>query len=410
MTSATVAYRKDLAARGSAFGPRDGDWIIVASLANHAAEYKASSADDCAEALHAAWSSAIETATSSLGAPELDRRATLEWGCAWSDADPLTLISIAMADAGAKALPMLLLDSILRVRRDTRDIAYGRALAERARMAFFAGEPELAEDLYRQVDRLGLELSSVELRARAAGGFGSLAQHRGNHPEMLRNATHSFELAEQTQIPRVRWNARYAITMSCAVFRRYDEALVHGWELFNLACGDERGEGLALNALGQLLFEMGDVEAARSAFAAVVSRKLPEKSLLTALGSLAQVSALLPDQSAAVTWAVAEVERFRHKGESPWSFASALLDCVEGLRDTGDVDRARVLRQEVLAISRAHKLHALEYRAESLRLEDTTRVPERVVVAPRGTEIVRSVRELAPQRLPRHVRLATAGA
>ncbi len=400
MTSATAAYRKDLAANGSPFGAHDGEWIAVASLVSTAALGDS-------ESDRAAWDAAIETATTALGARELDRLSSREWGTGWSSFDSLTLMAIAMHEAGARHLSTVVLDSLLRVRRNERDLAYGRALAQRARVAYLAGEQEVAEDFYRQVESIGTRVKSVELRARAANGFVGLAQVRGNHPAMLEVAQRGLSLAEQTGIPRLRWNARYSIMMSTALFRRFDEALEHGWELFNLVRGDVVGEALALQSLGQLLVDMGDVDSARFAFEAVVSRALPPHVLLSALGSLANASAASPSHRTTLDWAVTEVEAFRDAAAPPWAYAAALLDSAIALRDVGQISRASKLRDEVLAVTRTHGFHSLQYRAENLELDTVTSRPERAAVAAAATEIVRSVRRLAPRRLPRHVRMAT---
>ena len=409
MTSATTAYRKDLAGHGQPFGERDGDWIMVASLVATAADRSASPVFDGADGDDDAWRTAIDLATQVLGVSELDGLASREWGTSWSGFDPLTLLSIAMFEAGARDLSRVILDSLLRIRRGAPDLAYGRALAQLARVVYLAGEHEVAEDFYRQLDSQGGKLHSVELRARAVNGFLGLAQVRGNHPEMLQCAIRGLALAEQTGISRVRWNARYGIMLSTAVFRRFDEALGHGWELFRLVEGDTIGEGLALHALGQLLYEMGDIDAARAAFAAAVNRPLPLHMLLGALGSLATTAAFSPTHRPTLNWAVREVVSFRGRVESPWAYASALLDCAVALRDAGDTVQARDLRDEVLAISRTHRFNELHYRAESIETGAVSSVPERAVVTPAASEIVRSVRRLAPRRLPRHVRTIAAG-
>ena len=410
MTSATTAYRKDLAGHGQPFGERDGDWIMVASLVATAADPASSPVVDGADGDDVAWRTAIETATQALGVSELDRLATREWGASWSGFDPLTLLSIAMFEAGARDLSGVVLDSVLRVRRGAPDLAFGRALAQRARVAYFADEREVAEDFYHQVDSIGRKLRSIELRARAANGFVGLAQMRGNHPELLKAAERSLRLAEQTGVPRIRWSARYSVMMGTALFRRFDEALFHGWELFNLVKGDMVGEALALQALGQLLFEMGDVDSARSAFAAVINRRLPLHVLLAALGSLATTTAFSEADRPTLEWAVQEVVSLRDRAKATvkWAYASALLDCAVALRDAGDSVRARELRDEALAISRVHRLNALLYRAECLELDLVSPAPVSAKIESPTTEIVRSVRGLAPRRLPRHVRMVAA--
>src|SRR3569833_2259652 len=115
MMSAPAAYRKDLAANGQPFGERDGDWITIASLASSAALGE--------EGSETAWAGAIDTAVQVFGAAELDRLAQYEWGTAWSDFDPLTLASIAMHEANARATSTVILDSVLRVRNGMQDLA-----------------------------------------------------------------------------------------------------------------------------------------------------------------------------------------------------------------------------------------------------------------------------------------------
>jgi tetratricopeptide (TPR) repeat protein len=409
MTSAATAYRTDLAGHGLPFGERDGDWITVASLVTSAADRADSDDPDERDAKNRAWNAAIETAIAAMGVEQLDRLAVREWADSWSGFDPLTLIAIAMDDAGARDLSRVVLDAVLRIRRGTPDLAYGRAMAQRARAAYYVGEQEVAADFYRQVETMGRRLRSVELRARAASGFVGFAQLRGNHPELLKAAQRSLRLAEQTAAPRIRWNARYAIMLSTALFRRFDEAMFHGWELFNLVRGDAVGEALALQALGQLLFEMGDIDSARAAFAAVVNRPLPARIMLATLGSLATVASLSPTHRSTLNWAVQEVLSLRGRQTVPWSYAAALLDCAVALRDVGDVARASELRDEAVMISRTHRFNALLYRGEAIQLDVVSAAPERAPVASATTEIVRSVRRLAPRRLPRHVRMIAAG-
>lgn len=401
MISATAAYRKDLAANGKPFGGHDGAWLTVASLVEAAALGIDESATE-------SWEGAIGAAVDALGAAELDRLSSREWGASWSSFDPLTLLAIAMHDAGARALSVITLDALLRVRSGQRDVAYGRALAQRARAAYLTGEHEVASDLYGQVDAIGRRMKSVELRARAACGLVGLAQVRGNHPEMFAQAQRALELAERTTIPRLRWSARYSMMLGSALFRRYDEALDHGWQLFELVKGDQSGEALALHSLGQMLFEMGDTEGARAAFAAVVSRPLSADMLLAALGSLALTVAVSETDRKTFEWAVSEIQSFRESTASQWSYASALLDCTIALRDAGRIDEAREMHRELLTLSRTHGFHALAYRAESIALDAAPSRPERTFAGTSTREIIRSVRELAPRRLPRHVRLVAA--
>ena len=394
MASATTAYRTDLAAHGQPFTARDGDWIVVASLVEQGQ-------------VESAWRHAAET----LGDAELDRLARREWNDAWHDADAIVLLAATLHDQGARRLAGALLDALLRLSRGNEDLRFGRMLAQRARTAYQSGELEVAEDQYGQVDRLGRRLESPELRARAALGLLAVAHHRGNYPEHARQAKRAARFAEQAAFPRLQRQAYFALTLGASVAGDFDAALRHGWKLFELSQHDTVDRLSALQALGQVMLDMGDHRSARAAFAAVLSQPNPPKLLLATLGSFAVTAAYgdegKPDYTA-LEWAVAEVVRLRDWVAPRFSYASSLLDCAIALRDAGRIDDARRVRDELLEIARTRGYHELAYRAESLDLAH----PPAALSPPAGTRspkiarIVTSVRRLEPPQLPEHVLLA----
>jgi tetratricopeptide (TPR) repeat protein len=396
MTSATAAYRKDLAANGRPFGVGDGDWIMVGSLVERAAELGI----DEAESL---LTQAADTAATTLGAEQI-AFAAREWGTAPSGWDPITLLAIVEFNAGARHSSAALLDAVLVHLRRCSNVALGRALAQRARVAFWFGEHELAEDLYGQVERLGRVLQSAELQARAVAGEGGLRQVAGNFPAYRASAQKYLAFANESGITTLIRNAHYSGMMSSAMFKLFDEALRHGWELYRLSAGNAVDEAFALQALGQLFLDMGDPASARAAHAAVTRIEAPPRLMLSALGGLAVAAAATGDGDV-VDWAVGEIERFRDRDVPPFSMATALLDAAIAQRDLGRSDAARRYRDEAINLAELHRYNQISYRADTMSVEAPP-ATESARVGSTGEDIVRSVRRLEPSRLPEHVRVA----
>lgn len=398
MASATTAYRNDLAAHGQPFGAHDGDWLVVASLAEQ-------------RQLESAWQHAAET----LGGAELERLARREWNDAWCDADALILLAAKLHDQGAYRLAAALLDATLGLIPSDEALRFGRTLAQRARTAYQSGELEVAEDQYRQVDRIGRQAESAELRARAALGLLAVAHHRGNYPEHDRQAKRAARFAEQAAFPRLQRQAYFALTLGASVGKDFDAALRHGWKLFELSQHDAGDRASALKALGQVMLDAGDYRSARAAFAAVLSQPSAPKLLLATLGSFAVTAAHGDDGQpdfVALDWAVAEVLRLRDWVAPRFSLASSLLDCATALRDAGRFDDARRTRDEALALARAHGYHELAHHAESLALAPPTAPAAQASsrASAKSARIVTYVRRLEPAQLPEHVLLtATPG-
>ena len=403
---ATAAYRTDLAAHGRPFGANDGEWITVAILAEQAAYGAADPATRLA--------SAAAEAARALGDAQLARLAWDEWEGKPEPLDAITLLTVVMQEAGARALAGAILDSALAVVRDRADRVAARMIAQRARIAYVSAELEAAQDLYRQVDAIGTALGDAGLRARAALGLGAVAHVRGNYPEQDTFARQAVRLATEAGLGRLQRRAHYALMLSASVGGRFDEALQHGWAMFELSTDEGRDRATALQSIGQLLLERGDRVTARAAFAAVLAEPHSARVILAALGGFALTSALDASQRADLEWAVREVERFRDSAAPPYSYATALLECATALRDAGRPRDAERLRVELVSIARAHGFNELAYRGEDLRAEPARTAgvepsaEDASRASPRSAEIIASVRELAPARLPAHVRLAAA--
>jgi len=400
MPSTTAAYRKDLAAHGRLFSDHDGEWIVAGTLAERAA---AAHGEDVDRFLL----EAVRVASTALGEAELVRLSAWEWGTGYSGLDPIALLAVAEFSAGAKHLTAALLDAALVPLRHDETLLFGRLLAYRARAAYQLGEFDVARDFYGRVERLGKKLSSAELQVRALSGEAALLQVAGNLPAHRAVAQRRYALVQQTSIPSLHRDAHYGMMMSAALFKQFDEALRHGWEFVRVAQVSALERAAALQSLGQLLLDMGDHVSARAAFAAVTQYEAYPETLLSSLGGLAIAAAVTKDE-VMVDWCVREILTFRGRTVRLSNFALALLESAIALRDVGRFEEAQHFRTEAMEIANERGFHEIAYRAESLSVELTPAAAPALVDG-MTRDILESVRQLEPKRLPHHVRVAHAG-
>jgi tetratricopeptide (TPR) repeat protein len=396
MPSATAAYRKDLQAHTRPFGDHDAEWIAVASLLEHAT---GATPDDRRHLV----GEAARVAAEALGPDELTRLARREWGAEPSAViDPITLLAVIETEVGAKALAGTTLDHALQCMDGVFELPAGRLLAQRARVAYLSSELDAAQEWYDAVLKLGLQLDSAELQTRAALGEVSLLHMRGNHPKYQQRAREAVTLARRAGIPRYVGQAHYAVMMAGAFFKQFDEALEHGWEFLRLAGSSSSERAFALQSVGQLLFDMGDIRSARTAFAAVVGLDARPHIHLAALGGLA-MSAATSGDAATMEWAIAEILRLRDSVAPRYAVTMALVEAAIALRDIGRVDDAARMRDEALSLAVAHRFNELSHRAETLELTPMPAPPSPAIT---HSGLVESLRGLEPVRLPRHVAVA----
>ena len=91
-------------------------------------------------------------------------------------------VADAAEQRGALWIAYAMLAALERAGDAMPPLELGRVLAQRARVARKADSSDIAEALYKRVDALGRREKAAELSARAAIGFGVLAQFRGNLP------------------------------------------------------------------------------------------------------------------------------------------------------------------------------------------------------------------------------------
>jgi tetratricopeptide (TPR) repeat protein len=399
--SSTAAYRADLAGRDDAFGPHDSAWVAVASLLEHAALLPE---PDRSRLLV----DAIEFSREIVGDEDIGRLGQREWQYRDRTAvEAVMLLADNVHRAGALNLAGIMLDALLVADVSLNAVQRGRIISERARLLRKMGLLEEAAEHDREVGRLGREAKSVELRIRESLGLATLAQLRGNYPEMYRYSQRAVRMATRAGMRKMERDSRIALMIALGNARRFDEALINGWKVYRESVGHSMDEAEVLQNIGQLLFDAGHFAEARAGFAAVVSRQLPLHVMLPALGGLALASAVT-GQPETVEWAASEIERL---AASPprYSIASALLEAAIGLHRIGKTETAERHRVAAVQIGRKHSFHEIVFRAEALEpvpSAESRSAP--FVLTKAAATVANEVAWLEPKRLPEHVALAVA--
>ncbi|HSQ31287.1 MAG TPA: hypothetical protein VLN49_15610 [Gemmatimonadaceae bacterium] len=396
---ASAAYRADVRAGPARAGEPATAWLTVASLVEHAALIQ----DPERSAL---LGRAADIARAQIGDAALTRLAASEWGeDERAASDAIVLLTDTMQAADMLHLAGATLDALLAANESAPPLQQGRILAKRARVAWKLGSLDEAEARYRTVERIGRRETNAELEARAAIGFVALAQLRGNYPEVRKHARRAVRLAEQTGIRSLIRNAHSGMLIGAAVARSLDEALVHGWAVYRASAGDPVQEAEVLQNLGQALLDAGRTQVARAVFSNVVSRAVPPRIMLPALGGLALSSADAEHRDS-VRWAARQVRSFDERPVPRHALASALVECAIALARIGDGRESERFRSDGLRLARAHGFHEVVFRAEDLEASVSKERDAPPALRKRAADVVRELAWMEPDRLPEHVTLA----
>ena len=402
----TSSYRADLSQRAEPFGPDDGAWVTVANLLEQACAL----ADDADG--RPLVEAAIATARESVGDDAVERLASHEWGgVERAPSEAVVLLADRAFEAGALRLARSILDALLGADRALTAVQRGRVLARRARADGRLGLLSEAADQYRDVERLGAEIGSAELEARAWIGRGALAQMRGNYPEQMRWSRRAARAADRAGLAYLSRLAHNGLMITAGAQHRFDEALRHAAIVYRASLGDPLLEGETLQNIGQIWLEAGHARPAAETFAGVLRRPVSIRIVLPALGGLAVASAALGD-APATEWADRELRRLHEAVVvPPYAYASAALECAAALATLGRSAAAEQTLATAESIARAHGFFEVIVKADAIRAA-TARAP---FPAPRRLGAVAS--RLASQigaeaadgeRLPEHVMLAAA--
>lgn len=403
VTIAGIAYRKDVALQGRAFGVRDGAWLVVATALEHAAD----ASPGVQKKLIAA---AAKEARRALGAARLRRMAAFHWnGSTESPFDVILLLGYTVEDADALWLADSIAANALRVESQMPPLQFGRFLAFDLRLAGKLGQLDASHELQRRLARLGRKLKNFELQARAANAFAGDAARRGNMPLAAKYLRQALRLAEQSGIRWLQHRAHLGLVSSAARRKDFGTAVGEAWKMMELSEDDPIMHASDMQTLGELLLHMGEADAARTILTHVVRQTLPGRILLPALGGLVLASARTAD-TAGVDWVLTQVQRLSGAIATRYLYAQLVLECAEALAIVRRAE-AEEWRIRALHLARLHRFHEFAFRAEAI---DTTRPTIRQPASASYTapvnRILRSVRSMEAAALPARVALAPASA
>lgn len=313
-------------------------------------------------------------------------------------------VAAAAEQRGALWLAYAMLATLERLGEMMPQVELGRLLAQRARVARKADSAEVADALYKRVDALGRSANAPELNARAAIGFGVLAQFRGNLPLAARHFAKAVRIAAptgDTDLLRLAQHGRMVIAAKRGAF---GDALSFGWDAFAAAAGNREQEADMLLTLAQVAFDTGHPAPALHGFSAALARRPGPRLLLPALGGAARAAAAL-NRTEVVLWCGARIEEMAHEGSFAYPIASALLDVALATATAQPAVAERYVRR-ALHLAEEFHFHELEHHLVALqtRLDDRTAsealgVSSSLSVGARGDEVLRKIEQLEAELL-----------
>ena len=325
------------------------------------------------------------------------------------DFSSLATLTRRVADAaerrGALWLAYAMLATLERAGDVLSPLDEGRLLAQRARVARKADSSEVAITLYRRVDALGRRANAPELNARAAIGFGVLAEQRGNLPSSARHFDKAARIAARVGDAELRRVAQHGRMVIAAKRGAFADALAYGWDAFAAAAGNREQEADMLLNLAQIALDTGHPAPALHGFSAALARRPSTRLLLPALGGAARAAAAL-NRMDVVLWCSARLDEITHDGSFAYPIASALLDLalatatVQPELAERHLRRARQLTEEFHFHELEHHLALLQTRLED-RAEPAVAVglPSTQSVGSQGDEILRQIEQLEGELL-----------
>jgi tetratricopeptide (TPR) repeat protein len=281
---------------------------------------------------------------------------------------------LAMEEAAFFRLAHSVLASVSVLLPDTEQLELGRVVALRARIARHLGAIDAASVWYEEVERMGAERTLPELLARAQGGFGILAQLRGDFPSARKHFNRVLAIAEAAQDTRL--VAHGGLMVAAVSARDYDDAAQHAWAAYQEAGSAIEQTDMLIN-LAQLLLDAGHPAAALRGFAAAIAREPQPRSALPALGgaALAAVADSAGQDDRARARARSVVRTVNQRIDAlvvalgdgaalPFPSASALVEVSEALAAVGDAAASGRAAWRARILSVRFKFHQLAHRLD----------------------------------------------
>lgn len=267
-----------------------------------------------------------------------------------------------------------------------------RVEAQLARIAWKLGSMEEAETRYEEVAAEGRRLGSAELRTRYYVGLSVMAQLRGDFDAMRRAATRAVHVGREAGCETLTGIAHHALLVEAAKDRRWSEATLHAWAAYEAVQGTASLEAERLNAMAQLMFEMGRPADALAGFRAALSRGAPMRVVIPALGGVAMASGLLGDGD--------EVRRMEEKVRDlreyslPFPVSDALADVATGYHALGAAADAERLATDARRLAARHGYASVLTRLHAITATPAA-APQPMPLTRRAEAVVLAMRRLA---------------
>jgi len=300
---------------------------------------------------------------------------------------------------GALWLATSMLSTLERIEDELPSLEVGRIVAQRARTARKANATEVAESLYKRVEKLGRVTAEPELIFRAAMGFGVLAQFRGNLPLAARHFKKASRIAtRRADVDLIRL-AEHGQMVIAAKRGAFADALRHGWAAFSVTNGDREREAEMLLNLAQLAFDTGHPRPALHGFLAALERRPGPRLMLPALGGAARAAAA-QGRTDILRRCADRLGEGMPEGRFAYPTASALLDLALAFASVAPT-RAQAVAERALVLAERFGFHELEHHLRTLTMELERRVapsqaviPTTITVGRRGDEVLQCIEQL----------------
>lgn len=380
------AYRKTQAEVRETLDTHDGGWLRVGALLENAsalpAEHREKHLQTVAECVRAALGLDQWSQGHRMDPVRPANDSSLEFRFR-------TYCEI-VEDAGALDLADAMLAAYLSADPTIDALERARVEALRARLAWKAGELDVAAERYRRVGLTARRERSDELRVRAWTGEAIVARLRGNYPRSQERARRAALLAERVGMHRLAAVSYQTLTVPVARAGDFGSALVIGWRAYVHAAGDPILESETLSNIGQIFLDTGHPVPATAAFRAVIARAKTDRVIMPALGGLATAASRAGHREI-VEWVQHEVDRRARVGTPPYVLGSVHLELArawEALRAPGQAESAW---RRAHAIGLDHQFHEIVHYAEH---RSVVAAPVRQVLPTSAEEVADSILQL----------------
>jgi hypothetical protein len=278
-------------------------------------------------------------------------------------AERLRVAAEAMERAGCYELAFTTVSAVCRLAADRHPMAQLMATAQLGRIARFLGDLDTATECYQHVAEVGMRTRDGPLASHGAVGLALVANMRGNRPAERDLYRRALALAHPGGAIAV--SSHLGLMNVAIAGGQLADALLHGWQAYDLTTSDEVRAMLVSNMASTAL-RGGFPDAALRGFLHTLTLSEVTRVRVIAYGGAARAAAQVGDAE--------RVDRIAHAAEAellavPVAYEECryLLSMATAFTTLGEPGRARRYADE--AVTRATRLgyHELAFQAEALR-------------------------------------------